>query len=50
MSNVLIISSDCHAGALPATYNEYLPSKYHEASDAWWLSFAREMPSLFVIG
>ena len=25
MSKVLIISSDCHAGALPATYNEYMP-------------------------
>ncbi len=43
MSNVLIISSDCHAGALPATYNEYLPSKLHEASDTWWVGFAREM-------
>ena len=43
MSNLLIISSDCHAGALPATYNEYLPSKFHAASDDWWLSFAREM-------
>jgi predicted TIM-barrel fold metal-dependent hydrolase len=43
VSNVLIISSDCHAGALPSTYNEYLPSKHHAASDAWWLNFAREM-------
>jgi predicted TIM-barrel fold metal-dependent hydrolase len=43
VSNVLIISSDCHAGALPATYKEYMPSKYHEAADGWWLRYAREM-------
>ncbi len=43
MSNLLLISSDCHAGALPATYNDYMPAKYHEAADAWWLNFAREM-------
>jgi predicted TIM-barrel fold metal-dependent hydrolase len=43
MSNLLIVSSDCHAGALPATYNEYMPAKYHEAANEWWLNFAREM-------
>ena len=43
MSRVLIISADGHAGALPPTYEEYLPRKYHEAARAWWLSFAREM-------
>ena len=43
MPNLMIISADCHAGALPATYKEYLPSRLHEASDAWWLQFAREM-------
>ncbi len=43
MSNVLIISADCHAGGLPAAYKEYMPSEFHEASDAWWLSFVREM-------
>jgi predicted TIM-barrel fold metal-dependent hydrolase len=43
MSRVLIISSDCHAGALPATYNEYMPRKFHEAANAWWLAYAREM-------
>ncbi len=43
MSNILIISSDCHAGALPATYNEYLPAKYHKAAEAWWLSYVKEM-------
>jgi predicted TIM-barrel fold metal-dependent hydrolase len=45
VSNLLIISSDCHAGALPATYSEYLPAKYRDAADAWWLAFAREMVS-----
>lgn len=43
MSKLLIISSDCHAGALPAMYNDYMPSKYHEAADGWWLSYTREM-------
>ena len=45
MSNVLIISSDCHAGALPATYNDYMPRKFREASTAWWVAYAREMMS-----
>jgi len=45
MSNLLIISADCHAGALPAIYNEYLPAKYREPANAWWLAFAREMAS-----
>lgn len=45
MPNVLVISSDCHAGALPATYEEFMPKKYHEASASWWLSYAREMVS-----
>jgi predicted TIM-barrel fold metal-dependent hydrolase len=43
MSRVVVISSDCHAGALPATYNEYMPTKYHAAANAWWLAYAREM-------
>jgi predicted TIM-barrel fold metal-dependent hydrolase len=43
MSRVLLISSDCHAGALPATYEEYMPKKYHEAATRWWLGYAREM-------
>ena len=43
MSRVMIISADCHAGALPTTYEAYLPKAYHEAARAWWLSFAREM-------
>jgi len=45
MSKVLMISSDCHAGALPATYNEYMPKKFHEAANVWWISHAREMMS-----
>ena len=42
---VMVISSDCHAGALPATYNEYMPKKFHEAANAWWINYAREMMS-----
>ena len=45
MSKVLIISSDCHAGALPVTYNDYMPRRHHAAADAWWLAYAREMVS-----
>jgi len=45
MPKVLMISSDCHAGALPATYNEYMPKKFHDAADAWWVGHAREMMS-----
>jgi predicted TIM-barrel fold metal-dependent hydrolase len=40
---VLIISADCHAGALPSIYNEYMPSRYHEAANAWWVTYTREM-------
>lgn len=43
MSKLLIVSSDCHAGAPPATYTQYMPSKYHAACDAWWLGYVREM-------
>jgi predicted TIM-barrel fold metal-dependent hydrolase len=43
VSNVLIISSDCHAGALPGAYKKYMASEFHEASDAWWLSHIKEM-------
>ena len=45
MSRVLVISADCHAGALPATYNEYMPKRFHDAASAWWLAYAREMYS-----
>ena len=43
MSKVLIVSADCHAGALPATYEQYLPKKIRQAARDWWLAFAREM-------
>ncbi|MGB1140009.1 MAG: amidohydrolase family protein [Halioglobus sp.] len=43
MSNVVIISSDCHAGALPEGYKPYMDSKYHAAANQWWLQYAREM-------
>ena len=42
---VLIISSDCHAGALPSIYNEYIPAKYHDAANRWWVDYTREMMS-----
>jgi len=45
MSNLLLISSDCHAGALPMTYHDYMPRKFHDDSRAWWLNYAREMYS-----
>jgi predicted TIM-barrel fold metal-dependent hydrolase len=41
----MIISSDCHAGALPSMYDEYMPRQYHAAARAWWLAHAREMMS-----
>lgn len=43
MSNILIISSDCHAGALPAGYQKHLPEKFHQAANEWWLTYLREM-------
>ena len=43
MSNLLIISSDCHAGALPSIYNEYLPSAYQAAAQTWWLEYVKEI-------
>ncbi|MFK7733358.1 MAG: amidohydrolase family protein [Pseudomonadales bacterium] len=43
MSKVMIISSDCHAGALPHIYNDYLPEKYRNDADQWWVQYAKEM-------
>ncbi|MDG2333231.1 MAG: amidohydrolase family protein [Myxococcota bacterium] len=43
MSNVLILSSDCHAGALPSIYNEYLPTQYHSAAREWWIQYVKEL-------
>ena len=45
MSKLLIISADCHAGATPAIYREYLPARFRDAADAWWIAFAKEMMS-----
>ena len=42
---VMIISSDCHAGALPSIYNEYMPKKFHDDANAWWVTYTREMMS-----
>lgn len=43
MSRLLVISSDCHAGALPADYMPYLDREFHQAAEKWWLQYAREM-------
>ncbi len=43
MSNVMIVSADCHAGAQPETYREYLPAKLHDAADEWWKMLEEEM-------
>jgi predicted TIM-barrel fold metal-dependent hydrolase len=40
---LLMISSDCHAGALPSIYNEYMPAKYRAPANEWWVNFVREM-------
>ena len=42
MSNLIIVSSDCHAGAQPETYREYLPEKFKAPADAWWAAFEAE--------
>ncbi len=43
MSKLLMISADCHAGARPATYREYLPAKLRSAADDWWKELEAEM-------
>ena len=43
MDKLLVISSDCHAGGLPAAYEHYMPKKFHAAASRWWLGYAREM-------
>ena len=40
---VMIISSDCHAGAQPATYREYLPEKFRARYDEWQAAYEAEM-------
>ena len=42
---VLMISSDCHAGTLPSQYNEFMPKKYHDDANAWWVQHTRDMMS-----
>jgi predicted TIM-barrel fold metal-dependent hydrolase len=42
-SKVLMISSDCHAGALPSIYEQFMEPQYHEHARVWWVQFAREM-------
>ena len=42
---VLIISSDCHAGNPASGYNEYMPAKYHDQANEWWVQYTREMMS-----
>jgi predicted TIM-barrel fold metal-dependent hydrolase len=42
MSNLMIISADCHAGAQPETYREYLPQRFRDAADAWWKALEAE--------
>jgi predicted TIM-barrel fold metal-dependent hydrolase len=41
--NVMIISADCHAGAQPATYREYLPKGLRAAYDEWQAAYEAEM-------
>ena len=43
MSKLMIISADCHAGAEPETYRQYLPAKFRDASDEWWKTLEEEM-------
>lgn len=43
MSNLMIISADCHAGAQPATYREYLPANLRGAFDEWQAAYEKEM-------
>ena len=43
MSKLMLISADCHAGAQPETYREYLPAKLRPAADAWWQELEAEM-------
>ena len=42
-SNLMIISSDCHAGAQPETYRAYLPSRLRGAFDDWQAQYEKEM-------
>ena len=41
-----IISADCHAGADLPDYRPYLPSRHHEAFDAWAAAFVHPFADL----
>ena len=43
MTKLMILSADCHAGAQPATYREYLPQKLRSAYDDWQQQLEEEM-------
>ena len=43
MSKLMIISADCHAGAQPETYREYLPQNLRGAYDEWQAQLEKEM-------
>jgi len=43
MSKLLIVSADCHAGALPHMYEPFMAEAHRPAARAWWISYAREM-------
>ena len=43
MSKITVISSDCHAGALPDGYKPFMDKEFHQAAEDWWLVYAREM-------
>jgi predicted TIM-barrel fold metal-dependent hydrolase len=39
----MLVSADCHAGAQPETYREYLPAKLRQPFDSWWSQLETEM-------
>ena len=43
MSNLVVISADCHAGATPEIYREYLPQRLRSAYDDWQAAYEKEM-------
>ena len=43
MTRLMLVSADCHAGARPETYREYLPAKFHQPFDRWWSQLEAEM-------
>jgi predicted TIM-barrel fold metal-dependent hydrolase len=43
MTNLMVISADCHAGAELEAYRDYLPRAYREDFDSWAAAFQKEM-------